>query len=123
MTMNKYKLMDRITVYTVDYNKAVTYVPTPKGCSGGISCEINSKDEVFIYKIETTEWEEYSLTDQYDDYGDCILKQGINRERIVKYYITSKEEPLTESALTSMTNENPYNEISYQRHIKNINNE
>ena len=113
--MSKYKLMDKLTIYKVDYSKEMVYQEIPKGRSGTASCEINSKEECYIFKIEEITTEEYSLTDILDYYGDIALKQGVNKKTVVNYYLTNNAEPINELYIDSYTNER--NEESYQRYL------
>ncbi len=113
--MSKYKLMDKLTIYKVDYSKELVYEEIPKGCSGVCSPEVNSKEECYIFKIEEITTEEYSLTDTLDYDGNIALKQGVNKQTVVNYYLTNNDKPINELYIDSYTNER--NEESYQRYL------
>lgn len=119
-----YKLLDKITLYTTNYDKDVTFEEgyNSAGASGCVSYHANECDEYIIYKIVEVKETEFSFETVLDYDGYVCKEMGINEFINTKYHLISLDKKhivLTEYDLKSLSSEHA--KKSYENHLKLIN--
>jgi hypothetical protein len=91
------KLLDKVTIYYIDFDKELEVVPMTHGGSGCVSYCPNSKHEGVVCQISTSEIEYYNFEEPCED--NDYEEIGFHKETIVKYKVTGWDELLSEQEI------------------------